>query len=200
MSFERLHPRGRVRRLYVGVYALNLVLAACGAQPSAGGRGSPPAEAGAGTELPAASRIPDGIYTGDIEVSFTLEADGKPTTRTETLPLSLRIVGGRLQTAVGVDFAIGGTYSQDFNPMFITATLSSVWADENQIVLRFNLNVEVDLGDVRGDFTGTQTDTLTFFADSGVLELVRTQYYGGVGSDGTVVTARSTGNADLRQE
>jgi len=148
--------------------------------------------------LPATSGIPGGIYTGTIDISTTVWVNGSPTTEMQSQPFSIVIdQEGRLLDKDGNPFMINGTYFLDVGVLKFTAFLRSVTATESQILLQFDLEVDADVGTATGEFSGVQTDTLTYQSNDGSIEFIRSQTYGGVGSDDAVISVLVSGTATL---
>ncbi|HKQ50079.1 MAG TPA: hypothetical protein VJZ71_18530 [Phycisphaerae bacterium] len=148
--------------------------------------------------LPEPSDIPAGTYSGSLEVSVTVEEDGVPATDMQSVSFSIVIdQDGRLLDGEGNPFLIRGTYQSNANPYMSTLFANSITVTSHQIVLRFDLTVAADLGDVSGEFTGTQTDRVIYHPSTGNIEFVRSQEYGGRDSAGTLVTFDIEAHADL---
>lgn len=70
----------------------------------------------------------------------------------------------------------------------------------NQVVMRFDLEVDAGQLDAGTKFSGSQTDTFQFNEDPNELRLTRTQSFGGVDSSGAAVNYYAEGSAILRPD
>jgi hypothetical protein len=149
--------------------------------------------------LPPGSSIPAGIYNGNIAIDVTIHAGSDMNSESSSPPFTVVIdENGRLLDSKGSPFVIGQLYHLDAGQLQLDALSQSIAVSGTQILLRFAVTAAVDLGQVHGTFTGSQTDTVSFDANSGEMHFVRSQIYGGVGSDGTPVTFITKGDAILR--
>lgn len=150
--------------------------------------------------LPSSSSIPAGIYSGRIDVDLTLWVDGVRKEENESRALTIVFdENGRFLDAGGVPFFVGGVYFLDVGNLFFEMFLRSITVIDNRIVLVFSLTAYGDVGTAQIEMTGGQTDTITFDAATGTLTLVRTQQYGGIGSDGAIVDVFLEANAILER-
>jgi len=116
----------------------------------------------------------------------------------QSIPFTIVIdQDGRFLDADGLPFVIYKVYYADANPLMLTLVSRSITVANEQIVLRFDLTAVADLGDVRGEFSGSQTDTLTFQADTNTIDFVRSQLYGGLDSNGVAVSFSTQAHATL---
>jgi hypothetical protein len=138
--------------------------------------------------LPPTSEIPAGTYSGMLEVSSTVREDGRPTTDMQTAAFSIVIdQDGRLLDADANPMMINGTYLAEASPYGYTLFAESITVAPHRIVLEGDLTVVADLGDVSGEFTGTETTTVIYHPSTDTIEFIRTQDFGGVDSAGTLV-------------
>ena len=150
--------------------------------------------------LPPPSSIPPGIYSGTIAVNVTIWEDGVREETNDSRPLTIVFdENGRFLDGDGVPFAVGKVYWLDTGNLLFEEFARSLIVIDNGIVLRFDLTVYGDLGTTQIEMTGNQTDTITFDATTGMLTFVRTQGYGGIGSDGAILHFSTEGNAILER-
>lgn len=150
--------------------------------------------------LPEPSSIAPGIYSGTLNITGMHTFDGRPTPESLSTPFSIVINGdGRFLDANGIPFKVFGTYHATLLGFEFTNTCQSITAVGNQILIRFALNVHAEIDGETGDFTGQQTDTLTYDPATGDLHFVRSQIYGGDTSEGHVVNYTYQGDGLLRR-
>lgn len=176
---------------------LTLLIAGCPEVPDPNGMAFDEASLPAPV-LPSASDITAAIYSGTLDITVTVREDGTLTTDAQSIPFTMVVDDdGRLLDADGLPFVVYKVYYVDANPLRLTLVSRSITVDKRQIVLRFDLRAVGDLGDVTGEFSGSQTDTLTFHEDTNTIDFTRSQLYGGVDSNGVTVSFITQGQATL---
>lgn len=171
-----------------------------GEPPCTGVQDCDEAEGDCFTPLPPPSNIPPGIYSGRIDINVTLWVDGVPQFADDSLAFTIIFdENGRFLDADGVPFLAGKVYFWDAGTLSFESFARSITVIDNQIVLRFDLTAHADTGTSQAELTGSQTETITFDAATGTLTFVRTQQYGGIGSDGAILHFSTEGNAILER-
>ena len=148
--------------------------------------------------LPSTSNIPTDIYTGTLDITATVREDGAPSTVMQSIPFTIVIdQDGRFLDANGVPFMIDNVYYVDANPLSLTLFSRSITVSNTQILLRFDLTAVGDLGEIMGEFSGSQTDTLIYHDDTNTIEFIRSQLYGGLDSNDVAINFVVAGHATL---